>query len=410
MSTITDTRYDRPRAATPERASTDARGDFLGYRDLLDPSELRRLEHAQAVFEADIRPVIPGHWNAATFPFEVLPALADLDLVRLGASTGTCAGTGSALLHGFMHLELARVDASVSTFLGVHSVLFAGAIEQFGSDEQRARYLPDLLSLRTVGAFALTEPDHGSDISRAMTTTATRDGDSWILCGAKRWIGNATFADTILVWARDTADGEIKGFIVQHDAPGLHVSKIENKFALRITQNADILLDRVRVPEADRLAGATSFRETNGLLMNSRVWVAWQSVGLQFAAYDCALEYALGREQFGKPLASFQLVQDKLVRLLENATTSLGTMVRIAQLQQAGTLHSEQAALAKAACSARMRESVALGRGILGGNGISTDYGMARAFADAEAIFSYEGSYEINTLVVGRAITGISAF
>jgi glutaryl-CoA dehydrogenase len=191
---------------------------------------------------------------------------------------------------------------------------------------------------------------------------------------------------------------------------GFTATAIENKIALRIVQNANITLDNVVVDERDRLPGATSFRDTNRLLTNSRVWVGWQTVGLQFAAYDYALAYALKRQQFGKPIASFQLVQEKLVRMLENATASLGTMVRIAQLQQAGTLRPEHAAMAKASSSARMRDSVALGRSVLGGNGISTDFGMARVFADAEALYTYEGSYEINTLVVGRAITGISAF
>jgi glutaryl-CoA dehydrogenase len=309
-----------------------------------------------------------------------------------------------------MHLELARVDASVSTFVGVHSELFAGAIAQLGSDDQKQRYLADHLALRKIGAFALTEPDHGSDISRAMQTTATRTGDVWTLDGAKRWIGSGTIADHILVWARDTADGEIKGFIVDRDTPGFTSTVIANKIALRIVQNADITLRGVRVHERDRLAGASSFRDTKVLLRNSRVWVGWQCVGMQFAAFDHARRYALERTQFGKPIASFQLVQEQLVRMLENATSSLGMMVRIAQLQENGRLRSEHASMAKASCSAKMRESVAMGRSMIGGNGISTDHPMARLFADSEALYSYEGTHEINTLVVGRAITGISAF
>ncbi|MFC5929457.1 acyl-CoA dehydrogenase [Cryobacterium melibiosiphilum] len=378
--------------------------DFLGYEDLLTPAERLRLDAAREVFELDVRPLVADHWDRGEFPFAVVPTLAALHLV------GMPAAGESYLLHRFMHLELARVDTSMSTFLGVHSELFTAAIAQLGSAEQRERYLPDALALRTIGAFALTEPDHGSDISRNMQTTATRTGDSWTLNGVKRWIGNGTFADHVLVWARDTADAQVKGFIVASRTAGFNAVKIENKIALRIVQNATITLADVVVSEADRLPGASAFCDTNALLTNSRVWVAWQTVGLQFAAYDYSLRYALERTQFGKPIASFQLVQDKLVRMLENATASLGTMVRIAQLQQAGTLRPEHAAMAKASGSARMRESAALGRGLLGGNGISTDFGMARVFADAEAVYSYEGSYEINTLLVGRAITGISAF
>ena len=383
---------------------TGPTADFFSYHDLLTPEEQQLVAQARAVFERDVRPVVAEHWNNATFPFEIIPVLTSLNLVDL------CARGDNFLLHGFMTLELSRVDASISTFVGVHSGLFAAAIAQLGTDDQRERYLADAVSLRKIGAFALTEPEHGSDVSRNMETTATRSGSNWTLNGVKRWIGSGTFAANVLVWARDTADDQIKGFIVSADLPGFRADKIENKIALRIVQNATITLDNVVVAERDRLPGATSFHDTNRLLTNSRVWVGWQTIGLQFAAYDCALRYALERRQFGQPIASFQLVQEKLVRMLENATTSLGTMVRIAQLQQAGTLRPEHAAMAKASSSARMRESVALGRSVLGGNGISTDFGMARIFADAEALYTYEGSYEINTLVVGRAITGISAF
>lgn len=378
--------------------------DFLSFEDLLSDADRQRLEAAKEVFELSVRPVVADHWQNATFPFEIVPALASLGLVEMAARAE------NPLLHGFMHLELARVDASVSTFVGVHSELFAGAIAQLGSDDQKQRYLADHLALRKIGAFALTEPDHGSDISRAMRTTATRTGDVWTIDGAKRWIGSGTIADHILVWARDTADGEIKGFIVDRDVPGFTSTVIANKIALRIVQNADITLRGVRVHERDRLAGASSFHDTKTLLRNSRVWVGWQCVGMQFAAFDHARQYALERSQFGKPIASFQLVQEQLVRMLENATTSLGLMVRIAQLQEGGRLRSEHASMAKASCSARMRESVAMGRSLFGGNGISADHAMARVFADSEALYSYEGSYEINTLVVGRAITGISAF
>ena len=383
----------------PPRSSAD----FLCYGELLSPRERVRLDRAVGMFRAVVQPVVAGHWEAATFPFELLPALSReklISIVPCGASH---------LLHGFLHLELSRVDVSMSTFLGVHE-LAVSAIEQFGSEEQRQRLLPRLRSLEAVGAFALTEPGHGSDISRWMETTATREGDDWVLDGAKRWIGNGSFADHVCVWARDTSDDTIKAFIVDRDTAGFSSRVIDNKIALRIVQNANIDLNQVRVPESARLAGANTFEDINALLAQSRVWVAWQAVGVQFAAYDLALAYSLERQQFGKPIASFQLTQQKLVRLLENATASLGTMVRIAQLQDAGRLRPEHAAMAKASCSERMRQSVALARSLFGGNGITTDYGIARVFADSEAVYTYEGSYEINILVVGRAITGISAF
>lgn len=387
-----------------QRTAALADADLLDIAALLHPAERYRLDAARELFDHTVRPVIADHWTRGTFPFEIVPALAAQNLV------GIAAGGASHLLQGLVHLELSRVDLSVSTFLGVHSELFTAAVRDLGTDEQRARLMPSLTSLAAVGAFALTEPDHGSDISRGMRTTATRHGEHWVLDGSKRWIGNATFADHVLVWARDTSDGIIRGFIVDASTPGLTATLIENKLSARIVQSADLELSRVLVPEANRLPGEGGFREANALLTGSRVWVAWQAVGLQFAAYDIARAYALERHQFGKPIASFQLVQQKLVRILDNATTSLATLARIAQLQDEARVTAEHAAFAKASASGRMRESVALAREVLGGNGISTDYAIARVFADAEAVYSYEGSQEINTLVVGRSITGISAF
>jgi glutaryl-CoA dehydrogenase len=378
--------------------------DVLSYRDLLPGPDRARLDAAREVFDRCLRPLVPTHWDAGTFPDAAVAALAPLDLVALPAEPGR------ALLHGLVHVELARVDLSLSVFLGVQGVLVAEAVRRLGSPEQRARFLPDLRALRRVGAFALTEPEHGSDISRHMATTAVRSGGSWTLRGTKRWIGNGTHADHLLVWARDTADGEIKGFLVDRGTPGLRTSPVGPKIGLRIVQNADVVLDDVVVGDDRRLEGGTGFAATNDLLTSSRLWVAWQTVGLQFAAYDQALAYTLGRVQFGRPVAATQLVQEKLVRILENATTTLGLLVRLAQLQDEGRLRAEHAALAKASGSARMRESVAAARALLGGNGLATAHGVGRTFCDAEALYSYEGSHEINTLVVGRAVTGLSAF
>jgi len=377
--------------------------DLLFVTDLLSAEEQRRLTAARTFFQTEVRPLAVDFWNRAAFPFELLPKLAAANLSGLGP------GDTTPLLTGLLQMELTRADTSVATFFGVHHELFAASIEQLGSDEQRARFLPDLLTLKKIGAFALTEPDHGSDISRLMETTATRDGSEWVLNGHKRWIGNAAMADYVLVWARDTGDHQIKGFIVEKERPGFSTTTIENKIAVRIVQNANVTLDNVRIPVANQLPGTTSFRDTNVLLRNSRVWVSWQAVGQQFAAFDVARAYALERHQFGRPIASFQLIQEQLSRMIGNATLCLTLMVQLARLQETDRLSMDQAALAKSTCTTRMRETVALGRGILGGNGISTDYEMAKIFADAEAIYSYEGSYEINALLVGRAVTGISA-
>ncbi|MGO4433640.1 acyl-CoA dehydrogenase family protein, partial [Paenarthrobacter sp. RAF9] len=323
-------------------------------------------------------------------------------------------------------LPASVADLPTTDFFDFESLfhdLFVESLYDFGSDAQQDRYLDDASNLRTTGAFALTEPDHGSDVAGGMQTTARKvqrpesdGGTYWVINGAKRWIGNGTFCDYMLVWAKDEADGSVLAFIVDASLPGITRSRIENKIALRTVQNADIVLRDVHVAEADRFAGISSFADTNHLLRGSRIMVAWQAVGQQLAAFDVARQYAVERLQFGKPLAKFQLIQQHLVDMLGNAVASMGMMVRIAQLQEGistdahgirhGGADMAQVALAKAYCSARMRETVALGRSILGGNGIVTDYRMAKIFADAEAIYTYEGSYEINSLIVGRAVTG----
>jgi glutaryl-CoA dehydrogenase len=389
----------------PPRTTADTvpypEADLLILKDLLTEEEQERLASARSFFQSEVRPIAVEYWNRAEFPFALLPKLA----AQLGGR-----GPTSHLLSGLIQMELTRADTSISTFYGVHHELFTTAIEQLGSDAHREELLPGLLSLKKIGAFALTEPQHGSDISRHMKTTATKEGDEWVLNGSKRWIGNGTFADFVLIWARDTEDGQIKGFVVEKEREGFRAAPITNKISVRIVQNADITLRNVRIPAANWLPGTGTFRDTNTLLMNSRVWVSWQSVGQQFAAFDVARAYALEREQFGRPVASFQLIQDQLVRILGNATLSLSLMIQLARLQESGRMSMDHAALAKATCTERMRESVALGRSILGGNGISTEFEMAKIFADAEAIYSYEGSQQINTLLVGRAVTGYSAF
>lgn len=243
-----------------------------------------------------------------------------------------------------------------------------------------------------------------------MKTTATRDGDSWVINGAKRWIGNGTFADLIVVWARDTEDNQVKGFVVEKDMPGFKPSKIDHKFALRMVQNADIELDGVVVPEANRLANANSFEDTAKVLLMTRAGVAWMAVGCALGAYENSRDYALQREQFRRPIAGFQLVQDLLVRQLGNITATASMCVRLSQLQDQGTVTDAQASLAKAVCTVQMRESVGYARELMGGNGILLDLNVGRFVADAEAIYSYEGTREMNTLIVGRQITGHSAF
>lgn len=381
-----------------------ADGDFFAFEQLLSSKEQDRLAEVREFLAREVRPIAVDCWNRAEFPMELIPKLAEIDLVSPVRRQGY-----SNLFAGILHAEATRADTSIATFMGVHDGLFTGSIEALASQEQQDAWLPDIYSLKKIGAFGLTEPLGGSDVAGGTRTTARRVGGNWILNGAKRWIGNATFSDWVVIYARDVDDNQVKGFLVDTKTEGYSATKIENKISLRTVQNADIVLDNVVVPDFFKLANANSFRDTNKVLKVTRLAVAWQAVGQQLAAFDVARRYAVERTQFGRPIASFQLVQNQLVQILGNAVSSMGMMVRLSQLEDAGQAKDEQSALAKAFTTARMRESVALGRSILGGNGIVTDFEMAKVFADAEAIYSYEGTHEINTLVTGRAITGISA-
>lgn len=378
--------------------------DLMYIVDLLAPPERDRYFRIREFLQSSVRQPSIEYWNREEFPFGLL---ADMGKHGLGALQ---LDGSSALFKGLMYVELARADVSLSALAGIHNELILGMISELGSDEQKARWLPGLKTFSQLGAFALTEPDHGSDIAGGLETLARLDGGEWVLSGAKRWIGAATIADFALVWARDGADGEIKGFIVETDRPGYTATKISHKIGLRIMQNADIVLDDVRVPAENLLPGATSFSRTNELLRDSRAWVGWQGAGIQLAAFDIARAYTLSRRQFGKELASFQLVQQQLAEMLGNASASLALMAQLARVQQEGKLEMVQAAMAKATVTRLARASVAMGRSLLGGNGISSDYEMGKLFGDAEILYTYEGSYEINSLIVGRAVTGKSAF
>jgi glutaryl-CoA dehydrogenase len=376
-------------------------GDLYRFQDLLPPDEAAVVEKVRTFLRAEVTPIANDCWARAEFPFQLIKGYADL---------GIAGQQHSSLLAGWLALEMAHADPSMATFFGVHSGLAMGSIAGCGSDEQRERWLPAMARFDKIGAFALTEPTGGSDVAAGLRTTARRDGDGWVLDGAKRWIGNGTFADLIVVWARDVADDRVKGFVVGKDNPGFAATRIENKIALRTVQNADITLTGCRVPEADRLQHADSFKDTAKILRQTRSGVAWQAAGVMLAAYEIALAYAKEREQFGRPIGKFQLVQDLLVRMVGNVTGALGMCVRLAQMQDAGEYRDEHSALAKAYCTTRMREVVGWARELLAGNGIVLDYDIGRFVADSEALYSYEGTREINTLIVGRAVTGLSAF
>ncbi|MEU2201584.1 acyl-CoA dehydrogenase family protein [Isoptericola sp. NPDC019482] len=386
--------------------------DPYGYELLLTEPERAVLRRLRGVLDHDVAPYVDEWWERAECPPALRDALAAARL--LDPVDGREA---SALLAGFRTFELARTDVSTAVLFGGHGWLFRGAVRHGGSPEQVARWDPVVRDWTTWGAFALTEPDHGSDVARGLETTAVRDGDTWVLAGAKRWIGGAGLADLLAVFARDVTDrpdGPVLAFLVDRRAPGVTVEAIARKTAVRIVESGHVTLDRVRVPEPMRLQRVASFRDVNRLLRPMRTDVAWLAAGAQAGAYRAALAYARRREQFGRPIASFQLVQAKLATMLGNLTASLGMAVRLSQLADdassgAGFTDAD-AALAMGWVARRTRETVALAREVCGGNGITLDAGVARFFADAEAIYTFEGTDEITALVVGRAVTGISAF
>jgi alkylation response protein AidB-like acyl-CoA dehydrogenase len=383
--------------------------DFYSLELLADDRGQDLLRRVRQFMEKEVEPVINDYWVREEFPHELIPQIAELGIAGLSYSGYGCAGQ-SSLLSGMVSMQVARVDASISTFIGVHSGLAMGSVYLFGSEEQKQRWLPAMARMEKIGAFGLTEPDVGSGIAGGMTTTARRDGDEWVLNGRKKWIGNATFADYTIIWARDEADNQVKGFVVEQGTPGFTAVKMTGKIALRAVQSAEITLEDARVPESSRLQNANSFKDTAKVLRLTRAGVAWEAVGCARGAYEHALAYARERQQFGRPIGGFQLVQDQLVKMLSNITAAECMCLRLSQLQDAGQARDEHSALAKVFSTVRMRETVGLARELLGGNGILLEHHVGRFVADAEAIYSYEGTREINTLIVGRAITGTGAF
>jgi alkylation response protein AidB-like acyl-CoA dehydrogenase len=384
--------------------------DFYQLAETLPPEELAVVKQVRAFMETKVAPIITKYWIEDTFPFELLPGIKELNVGGVGLEGYGCRG-GSGLLAGLVAMEMARTDTSIATFFGVHSGLAMSSIYFGGSEEQKQKWLPPMARWEKIGCFGLTEPLVGSGTSGGLTTTAKREGDTWIINGQKRWIGNAPWCDISIIWARDLSDNQVKAFIVENKTtPGFKVEKIQNKIALKVVQNGEITMENCRVPEENRLQKDQSFRDTAKVLRGTRYFVGWEATGCAMGAYENALKYAQERLQFGKPIGSFQLIQDLLAKMLANVTASQCLVARTAQLEAEGKLTDAHAALSKAFCTAKCRETVAWAREVCGGNGIAADYNVGRFFADAEALYSYEGTYQMQNLIIGKAITGLSAF
>jgi glutaryl-CoA dehydrogenase len=386
-----------------------ARGtDFFRIADQLTAEERDYWNRARRFVDDEVLPVINDYWERAEFPQDLVRRLGELGLVGDGIEGYGCPPM-SPIATGLVHLELNRGDGSLGTFLGVQAGLAMQSIAMLGSEAQKQRWLPRMATVDALGAFALTEPDHGSD-SVGLETTARRDGDTWVIDGRKKWIGNGTVADVVVVWARDVAEGQVKGFLVERDTAGYDARRIDGKGSLRAVWQAEITLSGVQVPEADRLPGANSFRDTARVLAGTRNAVAWGALGHATAAYEIALSYCSERTQFGKPLTSFQITQDRLVKMLAEVCSMQLYCLRLGRLIEEGSLTDTIAAIAKMNNTRKARQVVAEARDLLGGNGILLDFHVMRHMADMEALHTYEGTETIQTLIVGRDITGASAF
>jgi glutaryl-CoA dehydrogenase len=387
--------------------------DYYLLDELLDDEARAVRDRVRKFVDTELLPVINDYWDRAEFPFPLVPRIAELGIIGSTISGYECPGL-SRLAAGMVTLEMSRGDGSVNTFIGVQSGLAMGSIALLGSEEPKQRWLPAMAALDKIGAFGLTEPEHGSD-SVALETSARRDGDQWVLNGAKRWIGNASIADVIVVWARDTDDGRVKAFVVEKQPDGSYpdgysTELITGKMGKRAVWQPDVLLSDVRVPADNKLAGAHSFRDATRVLTATRGGAAWESLGHAVAAYEIALDYAKQRQQFGRPIASFQLVQHKLATMLAEITSMQLYCVRMAQLQEQGRFTGPMASLAKMNHAQKARQVCLDARDVLGGNGLLISHHIARHLTDMEVVHTYEGTDSIQALIVGRDVTGISAF
>ena len=387
--------------------------DYYLIDELLTDEEREIRDKVRAFSDREVIPIINEYWEKAEFPFELVPKLAELNIAGGPISGYGCPGM-SHVAAGICAIELSRGDGSFNTFYGVHSGLAMGTIDICGSEEQKERWLPAMARLEKIGAWGLTEPDHGSD-SVMLETTARRDGDEWILNGKKRWIGNASFADIVIIWARDVEDGQVKGFILEKDEngempEGYSTEIIKGKMGKRAVWQPDIYLEDVRTPAENKLEGANSFKDTNKVLTATRGGVAWEAIGHAIASYEAAVQYAKERVQFGKPIASFQLIQNKLANMLSEITNMQLMVYRLSQLQEQGKMTGPMASLAKMNNAKKSKQVCADARDIMGGNGVLLEYHVARHLSDMEIVYTYEGTDTIQSLIVGRDITGISAF
>ena len=394
---------------TPDRVQSAVRQtDFINTDSLLSEEERGVRERVRSFVDREVIPTAAEYWDRAEFPFELLPGLGELGIMGGTFSGKYGCSDWNNVSYGLAIAELARGSGSLATFLHVQSGLAMTAIHELGSEEQKQEWLPQMARCEKIGCFGLTEPDAGSDPA-SMKTTATRDGDEYVLNGEKKWIGNASFSDVAVIWAR-TEDGKIGGFLVEGDKSGYNPEVIPRKGSQRAALQTHIKLEDCRVPAENRLPGATGLGSTFSILTHSRYGVGWDGLGQAMDCYETALAYSREREQFGRPLASFQLVQQKLVGMMSELSLCELLSIHMGRLKDEGSIGPAMISMFKMNNVAKARQVCAQARDVLGGNGILLDYRVMEHMADIEGVYSYEGTNDVNTLIVGQAITGHKAF
>ncbi|MCY3073323.1 acyl-CoA dehydrogenase family protein [Aerococcus sp. JJEM-2022b] len=385
--------------------------DLYNYAEDLTDGEKEVLQEVEKVLKEDIYPVLDEHWDKATFPLEEMQKIIDIDLIQNPKLLeGREDGTISQLFRGFRAYTLAKTDPVIGTFYTSNGGLFHECVKIGGSKEQQEKLMPGVLSWEGKGVLAMTEPEHGSDIAGGMAATAKREGDTWILNGHKKWIGGGTLAKWHAFFARDVDDGQVKMFFVERESEGVETFNTEPKAFFRMMPNAEIIYTDVKVPESQRAQNVNSWKDAANILRNTRSDVAWLLAGATAGAFEAALKYTREREAFGKTVASFQLIQEKLSRMAMNAQATLAIAVRLAQQQERGIYKEENSSMAKMHNGYRARENAALAREVCGGNGILLEYDVPRFMADIEGMYTYEGTHEVNSLIIGRYYTGQQAF
>jgi glutaryl-CoA dehydrogenase len=382
--------------------------DFINVSILLSDEEKEIRDRVRSFVDREVIPTAAEYWDKAEFPFDLLPGLGELGL--MGGSFGTeygCAGWND-VAYGLAIAELARGSGSLSTFLHVQSGLAMAAIHTLGSEEQKQKWLPQMAKCEKIGCFGLTEPDAGSDPGSLATTAVERD-DGYVLNGEKKWIGNASFADVAVIWAR-TEDDRISCFLVEGDNPGYNAEVLPRKGSQRAAWQTHITLQDCHVPTEARLPEANGLGSTLSVLTHSRYGVGWDGLGQAMDCYEVALAYTKEREQFGQPIASFQLTQAKLVEMVNEISLSQLLSIHVGRMKDRGNLDPATVSMFKMNNVSKARRIAALARDTLGGNGILLDYRVMEHMADIEGVYSYEGTNDVNTLIVGQAITGYRAF